>query len=94
MKDYEIINHGPDHCQYWPGCGTAYTDFAHVVTGIGVDAVEAYNDAVEQVYQWVGSAADKLNLPERPRGLGITLRHRVPARSEDWYWYISIRFNV
>jgi hypothetical protein len=89
---YEIINHGPDHEQYFQGCGTAFSDFDRVVTGCGFDAAEAYNDAVESVYQCYDKA-DSLHLPKRPRGIGITKKNHVPARSEDWYWYVSIRYN-
>jgi hypothetical protein len=92
---YEIINHGPDHEQYFQGCGTAFSDFDRVVTGAGYDAVEAYNDAVDQIYQSEAteSEIDRLHLPSRPRGYGITLKNHVPARSEDWYWYVSIRYS-
>ena len=94
MEKFEIVNHGADHCQYFPGCGTAWTDFDEVATGAGFDAAEAYQEAVESIYTLHGDLADKLHLPTRPRGLGITKRNRVPARSEDWYWYVSIRFNI
>lgn len=89
---FEIINHGADH-QYFQGCGTTFTEFDYVVTGAGDDAVEAYEDAVDQVYQMLGDKANKLHLPKRPRGYDITRRHRVPANREDWYWYVSIRFK-
>lgn len=75
MKKFEIINHGADHEQYFPGCGTAFSDYDHVVTGAGMDAKEAYEDAIEQVYQ-VNDNASELRLPKMPRGLGITRRHK------------------
>lgn len=91
--NFEIINHGARNAQYFLGCDNVFTKFDHVVTGAGNNAVEAYNDAVKQVYQILGNEADKLHLPKQPRGYGITKRHRVSARSEDFYWYVSIRFK-
>jgi len=94
---YEIINHGMDNSQYFQGCGTAFSGFNSCVTGCGSDAVEAYEDAVDQVWQTCTTKdAGALKLPTRPRGYGITRRDRVPARlmdqDSDMYWYVSIRF--
>ena len=87
---YEIVNHGWEHSQYFQGCGTSFSDFDNVVTGCGVNAVEAYADAVEQVYMNYDDA-DKLKLPKRPKG--IRVRDKVPANyDEDFYWYVSIRY--
>jgi hypothetical protein len=87
---YEIVNHGMEHSQYFCGCGTAFSDFDNVVTGAGLDAKEAYEDAMEQVYQDLGEDADKLNLPKRP--YGIRKRDKVPVKYEDCYYYVSIRY--
>ena len=92
---YQILNHGIENSQYFQGCGVSYTDFDHVVTGCGNDAVEAYNDALDSMYQSDDSEKlDKLNLPRRPRGYGITKRLSVPMKSEDTYAYVSIRYNL
>ena len=88
-EKFEIIVHGADHEQYFQGCGTAFSNFDNVVTGIGTDAKEAYLDAVEQVYQQLGEEADKLKLPKRPRG--ISKEDKSPPE-EDWWYYISIRY--
>lgn len=93
IKDFEIINHGYDHAQYFRGCGTYGTDFEHVVTGCGDNAKEAYEDAAEQV----AMAGHGSNLPVRPRG--INAKDKVPARlskeeMNEMYWYVSIRYNV
>jgi len=92
---FEIINHGWDHAQYFQGCGTSFTPFAHCVTGAGMNAVEAYHDALEQI--WTGDASADA-LPKRPRGLGITLRNKVPAthmgEDSEFYSYVSIRYST
>lgn len=92
---YEIINHGADHSDYFPGCGTAFTDFDRCVTGTGYHAAEAYSNALEQIYSWEGDKANKLKLPKKPRGYGITKRNHIPANSnESYYWYVSIRYSL
>jgi hypothetical protein len=91
---YEIINHGYYNAQYFPGCGTAFSDFDNVVTGVGYDAKEAYQDAMEQVYLMIGDEAEKLFLPTRPAG--IRKSDEVPCGDDedinDIWWYVSIRF--
>jgi hypothetical protein len=91
IKNYEIINHGYEHSQYFQGCGTSYTKFNDVATGIGMDAKEAYDDAVEGLAfcSW-----DVSTLPTRPNG--IRKRDKVPAKFlkneyNEIYWYVSIR---
>lgn len=90
IRSYEILNHGYEHSQYFQGCGVSYTPFDDIATGVGYDAKEAYEDAVEQLaWEW-----DVEALPKRPRG--IRTRDHVPARlfSEDMneiYWYVSVR---
>lgn len=93
MAQYEIIDHGWDNSQYFQGCGTAYTKFDRVATGIGDNAKEAYEDAVDQIYQAEDSAAvARLHLPTRPHG--IRVRDKVPANTEDCWWYVSIRYTL
>lgn len=90
LKSYEIIDHGMDGSQYFPGCGTSYTKFTHVWTGAGDSNKEAYNDALDQMYDDFVYLADKM--PKRPAG--FTLRPRVPADYEDVYFYVSIRAEI
>lgn len=94
MAYYEIINHGWDNCQYFPGCGTAYTSFNHVVTGIGDNAKAAYEDALNMLYQSEDiDLVAKLHLPMHPRGIRAT--DIVPKDAdEDCYWYVSIRYTL
>ena len=90
ITDYEIINHGYDHAQYFQGCGTAFTDFEDVSTGAGDNAKDAYEDAVEQLAM-TGYNVDKM--PTRPRG--INKKDKIPyelLKHEDSeiYFYVSI----
>ena len=85
--EHEIINHGWTDSQNFQGCGTYWSAFDNVVTGCGMNAKEAYEDALEQMAQ-IGVDVDKM--PTRPRG--IRRRDKVPAKAEDCYWYVSIRY--
>jgi len=46
--DHEIIDHGVDGSQYFQGCGTSFTNYTDVCTGIGNSPHEALEDALEQ----------------------------------------------
>lgn len=91
--NYEIVNHGYEHSQYFQGLGTYGTSFDYAVTGCGMNAKEAYEDAVEQI----AMQGHKINLPTRPRG--INAKDKVPAKiaseelNEIWF-YVSIRYNL
>ena len=51
INEYEIINHGICHSDYFQGCGTAFTEFIDVATGIGNSEQEALDDALEILAQ-------------------------------------------
>lgn len=53
VAQFQIEQLGIDHPDYFPGLSTAYTDFEHKALGIGGNALEALNDAIEQVAQTV-----------------------------------------
>src|SRR5262245_50624776 len=83
MAKYEIIDHGYMDCQYFQGCGTAFTDYEQVVTGCGDSPFEAYRDAVNCIYQAEDSdKVDKLRLPKNPRG--ISKRDRRPKPETEY----------
>mgnify|MGYP000908199233 CR=1 FL=1 len=88
---HEILVHGIEHEQYWQGAGCSFSEYTDIATGIGDNAREAYDDALEQLAS-SGWNVDKL--PRRPRGVNAKLR--VPAswlKDEmcDAHVYVSIR---
>ena len=90
---FEIINHGVDHSQYFQGCGAAFTDYDYCMTGMGENAAEAYEDACESVAQVHSETARWL--PVRPRGIRKTDRVPADAREDtesEIYYYVSIRY--
>lgn len=94
ITSYEIIDHGVDHSQYFQGCGVMFTDFDLAVTGIGDNAKEAYEDAVDQLWTM---DLDASRLPKRPRGIRKSDRvHHTRDEDEDSevYYHVSIRVAV
>lgn len=59
---FEIVNLGVHHPDYFQGFGTSFTPFKHCTYGIGDTAEEAYQDALEMMYQGesVPSYADEM----------------------------------
>lgn len=51
ITEYELIVHGVDWPDYFPGCGLANTNYDDVATGIGRNEREAAEDALEQLAQ-------------------------------------------
>jgi hypothetical protein len=51
VAEYEIVDHGVEHNQYFQGCGTAFTRFTDVATGVGDDPQAALDDALESLAQ-------------------------------------------
>ena len=98
IKDYEVIDHGFDAEQYFQGCGTAFTEFDDVATGIGETAAEALDDALENLAQgdW-----DVSSIPSRGHGfsrmtvLGYLRRVGGLTREEientETHAYVSVR---
>jgi hypothetical protein len=95
IGEYELIDHGIDHCQYFQGCGTAFTSFSECVTGCGNNAAEAIDDALEMAAQ-AGFEVDGLNermLADEKRKTWPK-RPAVSVNADETYYYVSIRFNV
>ena len=95
MNNYEILNHGVEHSDYFQGCGCAFTRYMSCVTGCGMNAKEAYEDAIEQIYgaHFDSKAVDGLKLPENPKGHGINKKNKVSAKDQknednSMYYYV------
>lgn len=105
ITDFEIVDHGIDHNQYFQGCGTWGSAFAHVVTGCGNNPAEAYDDACEQITSG-GSAngtdweafdkrvLDDAGLSEMPVRPQVDYTDDDSGYGNECYYYLSIRYNV
>lgn len=89
IRAFDIENIGPDYGQYFQGRGIALTSWDDVVIGIGPNAKEAYEDAVEMLAQgdW-----DVSKLPTRPRGIRKADKLTAEEMSEgsEINWYVAI----
>lgn len=95
ITDFELVDHGIEHEQYFQGCGTAFTSYAECYTGCGDNPAEAVDDCLEQI-ACCGVDVDgmeariladcgKRKMPVRPR---------VKANQDEHHYYISIRYNT
>jgi hypothetical protein len=97
IGEFELIDHGADNSQYFPGCGVAYTPYSHVATGCGSSAEEAVDDLIDMIAQGVddnGNGWDVDNLESRLLAdCGLKRWPRKVVKGEDCYYYVSLRWN-
>lgn len=86
--NYQIKSQGADAPDYVPGFSAIFSQFDEVVTGAGENEKEAYNDAVDQIYD-IEDRADELKLPIRPKGI---LASRTAP--DGMYYYVSIFYTL
>lgn len=109
LKNWEIARHGIEYPDYFPGCGTCFTDFDFVDTGIGATEWEALQDALESMAQShnytdtefteIETSNEGKEISENMYSVLDYLKEYLPAGidPEDvdtpWY-YVSIRYNL
>lgn len=91
ITEFEIIDHGVENEQYFQGCGTCFTRFEHVATGIGDSPYQALEDALDFAAQ-AGHNEQELVINT------LSDEGQIPPLEEDdadgIYHYVSIRYNV
>lgn len=45
--DFDVVFHGAEFADYFQGCGTSFTPYNNVVTGVGDCEIGAFDDALE-----------------------------------------------
>lgn len=106
IAEFEVLDHGIEHAQYFQGCGTAYTNYDSCVTGCGQSAAEAFDDALECIAQddvdvsTIEQSEDgKLYTSDKAHKASVTahLKKHGQELAEDedceLYYYVSIRYN-
>jgi hypothetical protein len=88
---FEIIDHGCNGEQYFPGCGVSFTKFTDVITGIGDSAYEAGADAYNMLDS-LPSDADTSALESALNDLSET--EDAISDNPEWHHYVSIRWRV
>ena len=99
IGDFELVDHGIKHSQYFQGCGAA--SFRHVATGIGNNPSDAIDDCLEQMAMDGFETEDMDDriiaqegwkvMPLTP-SIDITDDRREKEACEMWY-HVSIRWN-
>jgi hypothetical protein len=90
IQEFEIVDHGIQHEQYFQGCGLAFTEYDDIATGIGSNPAEAFQDALEQLAMadWETDGMENRIGREIGRNcLPVTPRTDV----DECYYYASIR---
>lgn len=92
ITNFQLLSHGFDHSQYFQGCGTSFTDYAHVVTGCGGSEKEAFEDALEQLCMQV-SGVTTWEIESKAGKLSEETLKDIPEDNEVYFYY-SIRYNL
>lgn len=104
VSEFQVLDHGEDGSQYFPGCGTSFTHFSDVATGVGDTGAEALEDALEQMAmcnahlspEQEAEARTYLNNPDRSASAELDHSECDEDHSgdNDWHHYVSVRYNV
>lgn len=105
ITDFEILDCGVDHAQYFQGIGTAFTRYNHASLGCGMTAAESIEDALEAVAM-EGENIDfsAIEADEMYKALSSETRDiyeilgEEPTEEEsehdERYYYTAIRYNL
>lgn len=88
IEDHEVIVHGVEHSQYFQGCGVSFTPFEDVATGIGCDAAEAFDDALESLAQGDWDVEGAEDWEDAPKAHDAELPDDA---HEEMHVYVSVR---
>lgn len=99
VSEFEVVDLGIEHPDYFQGFGVSYTNFNYCCYGIGNDAVDAFDDACEQMSQCcdcIGlddTYSDMLERYPDFRNKQLVAESEVEPGSESYY-HIGIRWNT
>ena len=85
---YQIVDLGVHHPDYFQGFGTSITPFDQSTYGIGHTAQEAYDDALESMAQSDCAALVLGDMPD-----DCPFDGTVPDGYEDSFYHVGIRWN-
>lgn len=92
ILEFEVIDHGIEHAQYFQGCSTYLTKWDFCVTGCGDSYLDAIDDALELLAQ---SDFDVDFIDEDPEVIeDMKLAEAGPTTdgySDEHFYYVSIR---
>ena len=94
VKDWELVDLGIDHEQYFAGFGVAFTDYTDCVVGIGDNPREALDDALENADQEIDIAEIFKLYPDFLDAAKMQAASVEPTEeNEEQHYYIGLRWN-
>jgi hypothetical protein len=100
ITDFELVDIGVEHSQYFQGFGNCGTIYQNSCYGIGSDAREALDDCLENASQlteyrtdWEALERDILNKYPDFENAKLVKLTEVAADSENIFYHIGLRWN-
>lgn len=99
ITEWEIVDLGIEHPDYFQGFGCSFTNFDNACYGIGNDPREAFDDACENMMHsgdYVGLGELYLDMLARYTDLDnkeLVAANEIEPNS-DTYYHIGIRWNA
>lgn len=103
--EFEVVDHGTEHAQYFQGAGVSFTKFTEIATGAGSSAREAGQDALEIFWQTADKAKISVAQMEALEAQINALSEEEDAHEDcdvdlgaphetcEWNHYVSIRWT-
>ena len=91
--EFDVEEHGIENSQYFQGAGISGTEYDDIATGIGNNAAEAFDDALEQLAQNDWDVTELEKEKKNYEG-GEEVGDDTGSEDEpgdDVYFYLSIR---
>lgn len=103
MRDYEVVDLGIHHPDYFQGFGVSFTEFDNCTYGIGCDPAEALDDCLEMAAQmnegeWDWDKIERDILADFPDFANPDTWPTIdyPAEGEEYnetYYHVGIRWK-
>lgn len=90
ISQFEVLNHGVEHEQYFQGAGVSFTKWDTIQTGFGLTPLAALEDTLEIMAQ-MGHEIDK---EEEERIKSELAKDDTRAVHSDTFCYLSIRYML
>lgn len=91
VTNYEFIDHGLQHSDYFQGCGVALTNYNYCFTGTGDTPEAAAHDALDQAchdYHWDVVIFDEA---EADASDNFSYDHAALSTNTEVQYFVSIR---
>lgn len=87
IEDFDVVDHGIEHAQYFQGCSAMFTRFDACETGCGDTFADALDDALESLAQSSDAEVDFADLETRIKeSFGLKPSDAFPAKPSASEW--------